>query len=195
MFQVTELRMNPDQPTTLDGYAAVYDRPSEDMGYGSWELREYISPKAFEKALQKSDCRALFNHNPDYVLGRESANTLTLVEDDKGLRMSVNLPDTQLGRDLAVSVARGDIREMSFCFVVGVDSYETDYENKKEKRLIKEVDELIDVSLVTWPAYPDTSVAKRSYDQYKATRGDDAAADKARMELRFRILELEEKRI
>lgn len=196
-FQVTEIRANPTEagPTILEGYAAVYNSPSEDMGWGSWEVREYIAPGAFAKALKKSDCRALFNHNSDYVLGREAAGTLSLVEDEKGLRMSVTMPDTQLARDLTVSVTRGDINQMSFGFYVGVDSWETDYENKKEKRTIVEVDELIDVSLVTWPAYPDTTVAKRSYDKYKATRGDDAAAGKARMELRFRILEMEEKLI
>ena len=95
-----------------------------------------------------------------------SAKTLVIEETEDGLRSTITLPDTSYGRDLAVSVARGDIREQSFQFVVAKDAWEEDREKKFSKRTILEVKELIDISPVTFPAYPDTTIAKRSYDDF-----------------------------
>ena len=170
-FPVREYRVTQNEAgeTVLSGYSAVFDSPSENLGWGETEVREFIAPGAFKGALKKSDCRALFNHNPDYVLGREGAGTLRIKEDEKGLFSEIVLPDTQIARDLSVSVARGDIKEQSFCFVVSKDSWEEDRENKRMVRTIMEVKELIDISPVTFPAYPDTDIAKRSYEKNNIT--------------------------
>lgn len=154
-----------DGVTTLSGYAAVFDTLSDDLG----GFREKIAPKAFANALGKSDVRALFNHNPDMVLGRLAAGTLRLKEDDRGLWMEVDLPDTQIARDLAVSVNRGDISQQSFAFYIKTDQWEEDRDKKTMTRTIVEVDELFDVSPVTYPAYPDTDVAQRSLAKHKST--------------------------
>lgn len=168
-FKMSEFRANrTDDGIIFDGYSAVFDKPSENMGWGDFEVREYIAPGAFAGVLKSADCRALFNHNPDYVLGRQSAKTLELSEDKNGLKSVIHAPDTQFARDLAVSVERGDIREQSFCFVVGKEAWEEDYDNKIATRTIIEIKELIDVSIVTFPAYPDTDIAKRSLEQYRA---------------------------
>lgn len=163
----TRLKKNESGETVLEGFSAVFNQPSENLGWGDQEVREYISPGAFKAALVSSDCRALINHDPNLILGRESAKTLIIEETEEGLRSMITLPDTSYGKDLAVSVARGDIREQSFQFVVARDAWEEDREKKFSKRTILEVKELIDISAVTFPAYPDTSIAKRSYDQFK----------------------------
>jgi len=159
----------------ISGYAAVFNSMSEDLG----GFREKIKPGAFKNALKKSDCRALFNHDSNFPLGRQSAGTLTLKEDDKGLYMEVDPPDTQYARDLMVSIERGDVVEQSFGFTIKTDEWQEDRDNGKTTRTLIEVDELFDVSPVVFPAYPDTTVAKRSLDEFKkstAISGDDTSA-------------------
>ena len=141
--------------TTLTGYGAVFNRLSEDLG----GFREVISEEAFND-LDQSDVRALFNHDPNHILGRTTAGTLRLFIDDHGLRYELDLPDTTLGRDLSESVKRGDISESSFAFRVLEDSWET--RDGMQIRTIKKVAELIDVSPVTYPAYKDASVSARA---------------------------------
>jgi HK97 family phage prohead protease len=146
----------------IEGYAAVFDSNSEDMGF-----IERIAPGAFKDALKRSDARALFNHNPDYVLGRMSAGTLTLREDKKGLFMSVTPPDTQTIRDLVLSpIERGDINQQSFGFTIEADRWDN-LDTDKPSRTILKVRELYDVSPVTYPAYQDTTVALRSLERAK----------------------------
>ena len=98
----------------LSGYAAVFGQPSQDLG----GFTEIIEQGAFGDALKDSDARALINHNQDLILGRESAGTLRLREDDKGLHMTISPPNTSYAKDLMESLTRGDIKEQSFSFRV-----------------------------------------------------------------------------
>ncbi len=141
------------EPAKLAGYAAVFDVPSEDMGY-----REYIRAGAFEDSLD-GDIRSLFNHDSNYVLGRTLNGTLSLKEDEHGLRFVVIPPETSWARDLLVSIERGDIDQMSFGFRVLEDRW-TNQEDGTEMRELLKV-ELFEVSPVTFPAYPQTSVSVR----------------------------------
>ena len=153
----------------ITGYAAVFDKWSEDLG----GFKEKIRAGAFKKAIGKSDVRGLFNHDSNYVLGRQSNGTLIIKEDKNGLWMEIDPPDTQIIRDLVLApIKRGDIKEQSFAFVVANNGDEWKNLNGEKPdepatRTIIEVDELFDVSPVTYPAYPDTSVALRSMDKAK----------------------------
>ena len=144
------------------GYAAVFEKPSEDMGF-----IEYVRKGAFKKALKRSDARALFNHDTDTLpLGRQSAGTLKLKEDDTGLYYEITPPDTQGARDLMTSIDRGDIKEASYGFTVAVDEW--DYSGKDViKRTIIEVGEIFDVSPVVFAAFNDTTVALRKMEENK----------------------------
>lgn len=158
IYQEAEIRAVEDPETKskkLEGYAARFNVISENLG----GFREKIAPGAFKKSIKKDDVRALKNHDANYVLGRSSAGTLKMKEDEGGLKVSINPPDTQWARDLIVSVERGDIDQMSFGFRVVSDKWET--ENKENLRTLEQVD-LIDVSVVTFPAYPQTSIQTRS---------------------------------
>lgn len=150
-----------DQPAMLRGYAAVFDEMSEEM----WGFREVIRPGAFAKSLG-GDVRALFNHNPDLILGRTKAKTLTLREDQRGLYIEILPPDTGFARDLMASIGRGDIDQMSFGFRTVKDAWKD--EGGKVTRELLEVD-VFDVSPVTFPAYPTTEIALRSLDAFKAS--------------------------
>lgn len=148
----------------ISGYAAVFNTASEDLG----GFTEMIAPGAFRAALLTSDTRALFNHDPNYVLGRVRAGTLQIAEDGKGLQVEATFPDVQWARDLSVSVARGDVDQMSFGFRVAKGGDEWVITDEAATRTITAVQELLDVSVVTYPAYPDTTVAIRSLDAWRA---------------------------
>jgi len=127
-------------------------------------FRESIAPRAFRKTIKDSDVRALFNHDPAHVLGRNKAGTLRLSEDDVGLVYEIDLPDTQTARDLWTSIDRGDITQSSFAFeTVKELRTEPDVEAGESLPLfvVKEA-RLWDVSPVTYPAYEQTDVTARS---------------------------------
>jgi uncharacterized protein len=112
------------------------------------------------------------NHDPNYVLGRMSAKTLTITEDQIGLKTEIIPPDTQWARDLVVSIERGDITQMSFGFRVKKDHWER-IENDNI-RTLQDVS-LVDVSPVTFPAYLDTSIQARSLSEMATVAGLDLA--------------------
>ena len=137
------------------GHAAIFN-----IFANIWDFKEQVAPGAFSKSIGQDDIRALFNHNPDFVLGRNRAGTLKLSEDERGLAIEITPPDTQFARDLIVSMKRGDISQMSFGFRVIKDEW--DQGAKPMERTLKEV-QLFDVSPVTFPAYPETDVSARNY--------------------------------
>ena len=112
-------RANADSGvTTLRGYAAKFDTLSEPL----FGFREKIAPDAFADVLE-NDVRALFNHDPNHVLGRSAAGTLRVQQDEVGLLYEVDLPDTQAARDLVTSIKRGDVSQSSFAFTVEKDDW------------------------------------------------------------------------
>lgn len=158
-FKLTNLRaVEEDGQVKIVGYAAVFNVLSEDLGY----FREQIRPGAFTKTIKEADIRALLNHDSNFVLGRNRANTLTLTEDQKGLLVVINPPDTQWARDLLESINRGDITQMSFGFRI----IKEEWDNEKDIATLIEV-KLYDVSVVTFPAYPQTDVGLMSNELYK----------------------------
>ncbi len=139
----------------IAGHAAVFNSLSEEL----WGFREKIAPGAFAPALGKSDIRALLNHDPNFVLGRTKSGTLRVQEDEMGLAVEIDPPETRWADDLLVSIGRGDISQMSFAFKVGDESWET--VDGVDVRTILSFDEIFDVSPVTYPAYPETDVSLR----------------------------------
>jgi Escherichia/Staphylococcus phage prohead protease len=154
----TELRASTTDNPQTNGYAAVFNTII-DLGW----YKEQIAQGTFTRAIaEKQDIRALFNHNPDHVLGRTKSNTLALSEDNTGLRFSCDMPDTQTGRDVYTLVQRGDVDQCSFGFIVRDEKVTYDADGNA-LRTIKDAD-LFDVSIVTYPAYESTSVEARSRD-------------------------------
>lgn len=154
-----ELRAEVDG-SRLVGHAAVFD---QTVPY--FDGFERIAPGAFDAVLAKksTDVRALVNHDPHLVLGRQSAGTLRLSTDNRGLRFEVDLPDTSYANDLRELVARGDVTGASFGFVAGDERFEK-ARGGKQVRVHTSFAELLDVSPVTFPAFDRTAVALRSLD-------------------------------
>jgi len=167
------------------GYAALFNSEADIGGY----FREVIAPGAFRETLKNDDIRALIDHDTGRVIGRSSAGTLRLKEDDKGLSVEIDLPDTTDGRDLAVQLERGDISGMSFGFIVRHDEW--DETSDPPTRTIHAVD-LREVSAVAFPAYGDTEIALRSLENAREN-GRKVNADKARKSWSARKAEMEQK--
>lgn len=144
------------------GHAAVFGQATD---IGGW-FREQVEPGAFKSSIRKDDVRALFNHDENYVLGRNTAGTLKMSEDSEGLKVSIEPPDTQFARDLAVSIDRGDISQMSFAFQVLEEEWIRGEKKELDLRKIKKV-RLFDVSPVTYPAYEGTDIALRSRENWQ----------------------------
>lgn len=161
MMAQFRVQQNDGEPTKIIGYAARFNELSEEM----WGMREKIAPGAFAEAIGKSDVRALWNHDPNYVLGRTKNKTLTLREDEQGLFYEVTPPDAQWARDLIESIKRGDVDQSSFAFTVEKGGDEWDEVSTPAIRTINKIKELFDVSPVTYPAYPTATSGVRSIQE------------------------------
>ncbi len=144
------------------GHAAIF----ESISYSGRYFAEQIARNAFAESIKVDDVRALFNHDANYVLGRNKAGTLTLREDEKGLAIEIDPPDTQFARDLLISIGRGDISQMSFGFEVVKESWE-ERKGDVPLRTLENV-KLWDISPVTFPFYTDTDVALKSLAEYRS---------------------------
>lgn len=151
-----EVRSEEGKPTTIRGYAAVFDQLSVPL-YG---FREKIQKGAFAESLSKNNVKALWNHNSDYPLGSTNGSTLRLEEDERGLLFELDLPDNSWGKDAAIAIQRKDVDGVSFGFSVKKDSW--DNTNPEQSiRTLEDVD-LIEISPTPFPAYPSTNVSARS---------------------------------
>lgn len=144
----------------LEGHAAVFGQVAEIRGG-----YETIAPGAFDAVLrQGDDVVALRDHNPTMLLGRTAAGTLSVGVDSDGLAFEVpKLPNTTYANDLRELVARGDLRGASFGFLPGKDEL-GHAKDGRQLRTHTSVARLLDVSVVTLPAYDGTDVALRHLD-------------------------------
>lgn len=154
-----EVRAVDGEPTKIIGYAIRWDKLSVPL----WGFREKIQKGAFSASITRNNVKALWNHNSDMPLGNTAKGSLTLVEDDVGLRFILEPPNSTWGTDAVESIQRGDTDGVSFGFITIVDEW--DYSDPQTAvRTIVE-GELLEISPTPFAAYPDTSVAVR--DSYK----------------------------
>lgn len=184
-----ELRFREDgEGRSVEGYAAVYDEWSEDLG----GFRERIAPGAFE-GCDMQDVAFLFNHEPDSVMARTSSGTLSLRTDDVGLSFAASLDPSDVDvQRLLPKMQRGDVSKCSFAFYVEKDRWYQE-EGQTYRELLK-INPLLDVSAVTYPAYPQTSATARARFEEFSESGShsDEEQDKAagRRDVRARLLSL-----
>lgn len=192
--QIPEAEIRAEDEAKLRGYAAVYNSESVDFG----SFREQIAPGAFARTLkQNKDIRALVDHDTGKVIGRTKSGTLSLREDEHGLVTEILPADTTVGRDIMTLVRRGDVDGMSFGFIVKKDKWEKRSGGLVIRTLL-DVD-LVEVSVVAFPAYPATKVKSRSadavFEEYQKTLEQEERswmsavnARKRQLQLRARML-------
>jgi hypothetical protein len=207
-FFPIELRAD-EENGVIAGVAAVYERESDDLG----GFVEIVEPGFFRGVLE-SDVRGLVNHDPNIVLGRTRSGTLRLEDQDEGLEFKAFYPDTGLIKDMVIApMKRGDINQCSFQFRVGKNGSE--WTEREDGTLVRRLlpggcEELADVSVVTFPAYPQTSAEARSkVDEIKKSKttgeepragddpegGEEGAGPRARLALKHRRLDLAEQEL
>ena len=181
-----EVRETPDGQKTITGYAAVFNSLSEDLG----GFRERIAPGAFAKSLGETPVVALWSHRTDMVLGNTKSGTLTLEEDERGLLFKLAPSNTTWGKDATESVARGDVSGASFGFRVEKESWtgpDGEQGASGNIRTLEQID-LFEISPVAFPAYPDTAIAVRSLEAFKAASRQPAKPDNTLPRLRASLL-------
>ena len=142
---------------TFTGYASVFNSPSEDLG----GFIEYVAPGAFKRSLQsRNEVKLLWNHDAGEPLASLRGGTMQLVEDDRGLKVTAQLPNTTRGRDVAELLRTKVIDSMSFGFNVIKDSWSAD----GKTRTLESV-RLFEASIVSFAAYPATTATVRSTNQ------------------------------
>ncbi len=170
-LETVKLESREDTKPVIQGYAALFNVETEIYGM----FRESIAPGAFKRSLQENQrVVSLFNHDPNYVLGSTSSGTMTLREDEKGLWIEVEPPDTQVGRDVVEYIRRGDVQGQSFMFEI--TKQEWTFASKKgemDQRIIQEV-VLYEAGPVLMPAYQETSVGlrARAEEAYQLARSE-----------------------
>jgi len=157
---------NDGDSMSITGLTARYNSESEDLG----GFTEVIAPGAFDEAVMLSDVRALYNHDPNFILGRVKAGTLELDVREDGPHYRVpSVPESR--RDVWEAIQRGDVTGNSFAFTVERDRWE-ERQSGKPLRIIEKVRELFDVGPVVYPAYANTVVAARCLDVAQEMRKD-----------------------
>lgn len=199
-FEITDLevRQVDGQAPTIAGYAVVFDSWSEVLSDSRGrKFRERFAPAAFDRVLASgNDVRALWNHNDDKPLGRTRNGTLRIAKDRQGLRFELTPPATSWGMDAVESIRRGDITGMSFGFAAnreGGDTWAKPGVDGVAERTVLDAD-LLEVSPVTYPAYPQTSVMVRSTavpddfaDESNGRAADEIAHGERQRALRLRV--------
>ena len=165
-FETTfEIREEGDGMTFV-GYAAKFDQPSENLG----GFVEYVERGAFSRSLKsRNDVMLLWNHDSGQPLASTRSGTMKLSEDEVGLRVEARLPQTTLGKDLAILLRDGIVGKMSFGFNVIKDSWNSEGNERRLKSV-----RLFEVSAVVWPAYTSTSATVRGLDKVAQRASVDA---------------------
>lgn len=164
--RMAELRMAEavNEDLLVTGYPVVYDSPTVIFEYEGIKYCEMIKRGALDRA-DMSDVPFKYNHSSDVmVMARTRNRTLSLVIDEKGLRMTANLARTTAGRDLYELIRRKDIDKMSFAFAVEKDSYDV----QTRTRVIEKIRRIGDVSAVDSPAYDKATISVRDYFSARA---------------------------
>jgi HK97 family phage prohead protease len=153
-----EIRAGRDKSNTIGGYAAKFNRMSQNLG----GFKEQIAPGAFNRSASQGwpDVQARYNHDDNMLLGTTGGNSLRLHVDGEGLLYDVDLLDDETSQRVYKLVARGDVRQSSFAFMVDDDDWAAD-DTGFPMRTLNQV-HLLDVAPVNAPAYLDTSVGLRS---------------------------------
>lgn len=157
-----------EEAQRIVGVASVFYDGTPNTEYKLWQgAMERVMPTAFDRAIKEDDVRALFNHDPNQILGRTKSGTLKLTVRDDGLHYETVPSETTTYKNVRESLARGDVDGSSFAFTVQREEWVLDEERGLEIREIKEV-KLYDVGPVTYPAYESTSSGVRALDLAEA---------------------------
>jgi len=158
------VKRSDDGKTFIEWYPSVFNQRSKLIREYGETFFEIIAPGAFTRALEKPElnCLATVDHAREKMIGRNKSGTLQLSVDDIGLKATVEVPDTTLGRDMVVMIERGDYFEGSFIYTIADKGVTYDRSQKIAVRTVTEAADLYDVSIVIDGAFANTAIKLRS---------------------------------
>lgn len=177
--QDLEVRQVDGAPPMITGYAVVFGAWSRTLhDWGGQPFVERFDASAFDGWLRSGpELVALWNHNADIPLARLSRGTLRIAKDSTGLRFEIDPPDNSWGNDALIAIRRGDVGGVSFLFEASRDAWgrPTSPDGVAERTVLESI--LHEISPVTFPAYPSTTVTVRSVrvPDFADTDGQEAA--------------------
>lgn len=179
-FGVTE-----NEPYVVRGYASTFETYTL-FSIDGVDYKERIERGAFAGADMR-DVVFLFNHEGQ-VMARSKNGTLEVGEDEKGLWIKADLGSTSRSKEMYDEIRSGLIDQMSFAFVVAPDGEH--YERDSHTRVITRVKKVYDVSAVTYPANPDTTISARSFFDGEIKKELEERQRAEERERRIRVLKL-----
>lgn len=187
-MEEVEVRKDDNGQRTAKGYAALFDKLSPKR----FNFQEKIRSGAFKNSIKKGEIKALWNHDDNFVLGSMQNGTLRLEEDERGLKFELDLPDTQAGKDAAVSIKRKDVTGMSF----GFRAIKQEWDEKDPKNIIRTLVEVEcrEISPTAFPYYPTTKVNIRSenaYEEYRKTKLNESERINNENDLKTKLREID----
>lgn len=158
------IREESDGKIFIDFYPAVFNKQSKLIREYGEVFYEIIDPKAFDNVLADPGLNTI--HTVDHIrvkmLGRVVSGTLTLSTDSKGLKATIEMPDTTLGRDMVVMIKRGDYYECSFIYTIAENGVKYDRSGDVAVRTVTNIKALIDTSFVIDGAFANTQIKLRA---------------------------------
>ena len=182
------IRENADNKREIYGKAIPFDSPSLPI---DGDFIEYIAPDAFDESLNSdAEIMLLYAHKWSAPLARRSAGRLKLEKREDGIYFSATPPDTTRAQDLLKDIEAGNVKGNSFGFTVEADDWNTDENGRQIRRVLKGT--LYEISAVVDPAYPDTTLAKRSLAASQKTQDSDVIKHNLR-KAHLRLLQAKQK--
>ncbi len=151
---------------SLTGHAVVFEKPTVLYEINGIEFKEEIDRSAFVDT-DISKCCLKYNHSDNIpILARVRSGNLSITFDSIGLKFDAALFDTSASRDVYTLIKQGGLDSCSFAFTIKEDSYNAETHTRR----ILKIDKLFDISIVDFPAYPDTDVSARNYFNAEAEK-------------------------
>ena len=169
------VREETDGKTYIDFYPAVFNQRSKLIREWGEMFYEVIDPKAFDNVLADPGLNTIHtvNHKREKMLGRVVSGTLKLTTDEKGLKATIDMPDTTLGRDMVEMIKRGDYYECSFIYTIAENGVKYERGEEIPVRTVTNIADLIDTSFVIDGAFANTQIKLRSVIEGWETEPDE----------------------
>lgn len=170
----------------IEGKAVTFDDPTVLFEYEGIEYKEIIAKGSFNEA-DLSHAYLKYNHSNNIMaMARYKNGTLKIDVRDDGVYIQAELANTTSGKDLYELVKRGDIDKMSFAFTIREESYD----QKEHTWTVRKIDKLYDVAAVEVPAYENTELFARRYDEVEANRRKEVEALSQQRQRKVEIIRL-----
>jgi HK97 family phage prohead protease len=167
-----EIRIDDNGKNYIEGYGIKWEELSVPLGYFT-KFKEKFKRDAFSEYLNSDgDTKFLVDHDIGKVLGRSKKGTLAISEDEIGLKYSLEIPTTTVGKDAFEDVRTGNKEHISVGFIKLKEEWDESDENNIVRTISKA--NLPEISLTAWPAYEQTTASTRTindvYEEYRAEK-------------------------